>query len=167
MKCPSCGRENPEEVNFCFYCGHSFREFGDAVKIVSNAGSDDEIENSSEMLRYYKENKSETSEGHGENVSVSSMRAWQWALYFMLLVLPYAWVAWIVVTIVWAMSENGSAERKSFAKGMLAFLTIVLVISIIASMYLIATMGINGAINYLTGGVATSADALMQQSGMQ
>lgn len=167
MKCPSCGRANSEEVNFCFYCGHSFREFGNTLKNASVAGSGNEIENTSEALHYYKENKPEATEGYEANVNVKSMKAWQWALYFMLLVLPYAWVAWIVVTIVWAMSENGSAERKSFAKGMLAFLTIVLVISIIASMYLIATMGIDGAINYLTGGVATSADALMQQSGMQ
>ena len=162
MKCPSCGRECGEEVNFCFYCGHSFRE-----NPVHPVNIQQGFSQAPDVPPYFPENSDEVFRRNGENEDVKSMRPWQWALYFALLIIPYTGLLWFVLTIVWAFSDKSSAERKSFSKGLLAFLAIVVVMTVITSIYLIATLGTDGAINYLTGGMATSADALMQQYCIQ
>jgi hypothetical protein len=34
MKCPKCGRENPEEAKFCGYCGHSLEDSQQGERVV-------------------------------------------------------------------------------------------------------------------------------------
>lgn len=152
MKCCNCGRENVEEANFCFYCGYSFREN------VADAGMHSQIREI--------QLSDEATVVQPVNSQRGALKTWQWGLYFMLLVLPYAWPLWLVLTIMWCFSERATEERRSFARGLMLFVGIVFALSMFAAIYLVATYGTDGAINYLTGGAATSADALMKMYGM-
>ncbi len=153
MKCCNCGRENVEEANFCFYCGYSFREnVADAGNIIRKIDVTETVEEENEVQ-------------HINNGGLA-LKAWQWCLYFLLLVIPYAWPLWLVLTIMWCFSDNASVERRSFARGIMLFIGFMFVFSMVAAIYLVATYGTDGAINYLTNGAATSADAFMKMYGM-
>lgn len=176
MKCPNCGRENTEETNFCYYCGYSFREQRVPEPTEPAAGQ-------AGFTRGYTNFTGEVPSGFGQvpdvppyrpevqtaqgntAAAVKAMPVWQWFLYFLLLCVPYVWPVWLLITGIWAFSEKSSPERRNFSRGILIFLIAAVVFSIITAIILVATMGADGAISYLTGGAATSADALMKMYG--
>lgn len=178
MKCPNCGRENTEETNFCYYCGYSFREQcvpeqtrpaeGSMRPMYGQSGLETEqmqsgFSQAPDVPPYRPEQQ--TVQAAGNVVSGKAMPVWQWFLYFLLLCIPYVWPVWLLITGIWAFSEKSSPERRNFSRGILIFLIAAVVFSIITAIILIATMGTDGAISYLTGGAATSADALLKMYG--
>lgn len=152
MKCCNCGRENVEEANFCFYCGYGFRENVADADINRRVGEIQLGAQTPVVQPVFSQGK--------------VLKTWQWVLYFMLLIIPYAWPVWLVLTIMWCFSEKATEERRSFARGLMLFVGIAVALSMFVAMYLIATLGTDGAISYLTDGMATSADALMKMYGM-
>lgn len=165
MKCPSCGRENLEENNFCFYCGHSFRISGTSeMSYARGDGREENRQNTPENAYAAQGSLSGNASGTAGNGKI--MPVWQWCLYFLALIFPYTMIVWFVITVMWAFGSKGTPERRNMARGILMFLVISVVFTVIASIILIATMGTDGVINYLTGGVATSADALLEMYGM-
>lgn len=147
MKCPDCGRECIEDSNYCFYCGHSFRELSLMEKRIPE---DDTV---------YVEREPDRPVGADDNKPMS--RLW-WMAYFALLMTPALYPILFIVTCVWAFGSKGSAERKNFARALLTFLIVVFLIAIITAIYYISAYGMDEAINKLTNGLATNSDALMK-----
>ena len=136
MICPSCGRELDDNVNFCYYCGHSFRENINSMEIADTA-----VKYDMERARMMKEEDEAT-----------PMKTWHWMLYFFLMLVPYLWIVWLIVTAVWAFGTNGTKERKNVAKGLLAAVLILVVIIFITLIVLIQNYGTDRAMEILTGG---------------
>ena len=86
------------------------------------------------------------------------MKTWQWVLYFVTLAIPYLWIIWLIVTVVWAFSTNGTAERRNIAKAILISLVIIIVLIVVVLSVMINTYGADGTISRLTGGQITSLD---------
>ena len=145
MKCPSCGRELNEDVNFCYYCGHSFRENINSMEIAETAVNYD-MEKARQM---------EAAEGQ------TPMKTWHWVLYFILMFVPYLWIIWLIVTVVWAFGTNGTEERRNFAKGMLLSVLILFIIVFFTMTMLIQQYGVDGAMSALTGGQITNFSEYM------
>lgn len=148
MKCPSCGRECIDESNYCFYCGYSFRE--EAMRATR--------EEDARTIQSERVDSSEKSEASEENVEETSMSKFLWMIYFALLISPVTYPIFFIVTLVWAFGNGGSKERKSFARALTYFFAIVLVISLLVTIFLISAYGVDGAIEKLTNGMATNAD---------
>ena len=141
MICPSCGRELNPDVNFCYYCGHSFRENVVIERPSETAVNYDVLE----AAKLQKETE-------------VPMKTWQWVLYFVTLAIPYLWIIWLIVTVVWAFSTNGTAERRNIAKAILISLVIIIVLIVVVLSVMINTYGADGTISRLTGGQITSLD---------
>lgn len=162
MKCPSCGRENGDDVNFCFYCGYSFRERPVVMQEekITMPGYEQ-----APSVPPYRPDPKEASESIVSSEKGNAMPTWQWLLYFLTLAFPFTWIIFLIVTGVWAFGDKASQERKNFAKALLGFLLFLIVFSILTVIILIATQGLDGAISYLTDGKATSAEAFMEMYG--
>ncbi len=141
MICPSCGRELDPDVNFCYYCGHSFRQ-----NVV--------IENPSETAVNYDVLEAAKLQQETE----TPMKTWQWVVYLIMMFIPYLWIVWLIVTVVWAFSTNGTKERKNIAKALLLTLLIVIVVVVIMLSVMINMYGADGTISRLTNGQITSLD---------
>ncbi len=119
-ECKVCGRTNPVEgANFCYYCGTSFRE----------VGASDPRE---ELRREFQKAEEEP-----VTVPTKKMSKWQWMATFLLLFLPvYGWLAFLVVVCLSAFGASSSEERKEMARGLLLFVGISVVFTILAFIYL-------------------------------
>lgn len=142
MICPDCGRECQEEANYCFYCGHSFREIGFKAPTPEP------------VAPVVVETSEESAMG----------RLW-WMLYFALLMFPATYPILFIITAVWAFGNKGSKERKNFAKAAITFMIILVVISLIVAFYYLSAYGLDGAIEKLTNGQAHNSEELMQMYG--
>lgn len=144
MKCPSCGRECVDESNYCFYCGYSFREA--AIKAVSS-----ETAKEAEVVTDEITKNADTEE--------KAMSHFWWILYFCTLLTPFTYPVFIFLTAKWAFGSSGSRERKNFAKGLMIFVATLFVACFVLAIVYVAAFGVDGAINKLTNGAATNADA--------
>lgn len=154
MECPSCGRQNPDNHNFCFYCGFNLKDFDPSEEIInrfnaSRMGVPGVITQTVQV----------------EEEINKPMKVWQWAVYFMLMIIPFCWLIWLVLTFIWAFGKRGTKERKQFAKGMLIATLIVVIALLMIMIYMISHYGIDYFINYITNGVATSAEAYLKKFG--
>ncbi len=191
MKCPSCGRENGDENNFCFYCGYSFRErkasgnssagrnafrfnpYENETGYNGNNGAAGPNDNGTTGFYNNGANANEgfNQRGNGAaagrpNGTGQTMTVLQWTMYFLFTVFAYSYpllmIVWIIITCRWAFGQNGSRERKNFAKGLVIAVAIVFVISFIYVIAMISMYGVDEAIYRVTDGLATSSDALMK-----
>jgi len=179
MICPSCGRELNDDVNFCYYCGHSFREADNSLNkgpvyrknMVSStpAGYSGYIEPEVQRDNYrsdtsveYDVRRAEMMRADQEKMAMSPVG---WVLYFACLFIPLLWIVWIIITFVWAFGKKGSQERKNFAKGMLISVALLFAIIIIYLTVMINKYGADGTIERLTNGMYKSVDDYMNSMG--
>ncbi len=117
--CKVCGRKNPiEEANFCYYCGTSFREGEEPETVAAKVASE------SDNLAEEQPKQTVTSK-------------WKWMLFFgLLLVPPFGWIAFLVITLANAFGQRADARTREMAKGALLFLIVFLALSVAAELYL-------------------------------
>ena len=149
MICPSCGRNLDDDVNFCYYCGHSFRQNINTEEIAKTA------------VRYDMQKAQEMAEEDQR----TPMKTWQWVLYFMTLLIPYLWLVWFIITIVWAVGNKGTKERRNIAKALLIGVLLIVLFIAVAGTLLIQSYGVDGAVSRLTNGMYNSLDEYMNAFG--
>ena len=179
MICPSCGRELDDDVNFCYYCGHSFRE-GFSNNYSKPAGQAPLVQSSAVTDRgSYETDAMSNSYMSGDSVEYDARRAEimradeekramspiGWVLYFACLFIPLLWIVWLIITCVWAFGKKGSTERKNFAKGMLITVVLLIVIIFVYLTVMISKYGTDGTIERLTNGMYKSVDDYFNAMG--
>ena len=176
MNCPSCGRELNDDVNFCYYCGHSFRDGGNTANTVSNRQP--LYTSAPPVSRGYIEpenpvNDNDTSVNYDayradrlrKEQESSPMSTVAWVLYFACLLIPFLWIVWLIITCVWAFGKKGTTERRNLARAMLISIVLLLVIIVAYLSVMISKYGADGTIERLTNGMYKSVDDYMNHMG--
>ena len=177
MICPSCGRELNDDVNFCYYCGQSFRG-GSVPEIRSRNYQSVAPTNTGSSMRGYVEPDSSSIETDNavrydmqrarqmkETEDGKAMKPIHYVLYFSCLLIPLLWIVWLIITCVWAFGSKGTTERRNFARGMLLTMLLFLVIAFTYIAILVSKYGADGTIEKLTNGVYKSVDDYMNSVG--
>lgn len=116
-ECVVCGRKNPlKGANYCYYCGASFREADFHPEDIKKA------------------QEADTSE---ERQNENSFSMWKWFALFLLLLLPvYGWLAFIVILCINAFGTKATEERKAFSKAFLLFILAAILMIYLFALYI-------------------------------
>lgn len=132
MRCKVCGREamNPE-ANFCDYCGSSFREYGktreEAAVLEQGKEGYSAFGMSSESIAQTVKTERELP-GTGQEKPVTM---WTYLGTMLLVFVPYVgFYAFLGILLYWSFAAGGSPTRKTFARAMLIFSGVLIVVAV-------------------------------------
>lgn len=127
MKCKNCGREpNNNEANFCDYCGDAFREVNIHIEKEENTKEIVELES-------------------GKPISV-----FNWLGSMSLSLIPLVGpLVYIGMLFVWAFGKNTLTSKKNWARAMLLFILISIILLMMSLSTMIADPASKDMINNL------------------
>lgn len=149
LVCKACGRSShPDDANFCYYCGSSFREESDPIfehKNQPNQSMNNQEENKSEGDQASQKQQNQPQSMFGQMFgSIGNMAAAKaedapleppiafrsWILLLLLPFVPYIGpIAFLVMLFLWGFSVKSTKTQKNFARAMLIFVAILLIMA--------------------------------------